>query len=91
MVAAYSIVDVTVAVTDPNNRTVGIRKYPAQICVNDKVNRIKYFIRNFAEIKTCNFLLLYSVCERELLRNCICIRLFADLHRLSVAQRNDRR
>lgn len=37
MLSAYSIVDITVAETDPNNRTVGIRKYPAQICVNDKV------------------------------------------------------
>lgn len=37
MLSAYFIVDITVAETDPNNRTVGIRKYPAQICVNDKV------------------------------------------------------
>lgn len=37
MLAAYNIVDITVAETDPNNRTVGIKKYPAQICVNDKV------------------------------------------------------
>lgn len=37
MLSAYFIVDISVAETDPNNRTIGIRKYDAQICVNDKV------------------------------------------------------
>lgn len=38
MLFAYSTMDVTVAETDPNNRTIGIRKYDAKICVNDKVS-----------------------------------------------------
>lgn len=37
MVSAYFIVDIVVAETDPNNRTIGIRKYDAQICINKKV------------------------------------------------------
>lgn len=37
MLAAYATRDITVAETDPNNRTVGIRKYGAQICICDKV------------------------------------------------------
>lgn len=43
MLSAYFIVDITVAETDPNNRTVGIRKYPAQICINDKTENASYY------------------------------------------------
>ena len=43
MYSAYFIMDIYVAETDPNNRTIGIRKYPAQVCINNKEENATYF------------------------------------------------
>lgn len=39
MFSAYFLIDVSVVETDPKNRSIGIQKYEAQMCINDKVKR----------------------------------------------------
>lgn len=41
MLSAYFLVDMTIVETEPHNRSIGIREYHAQICINNKVNYLE--------------------------------------------------